>query len=250
MSDQIEFPDKKVLVCVPTAEYARRADFYDYFTQLDLDPGWYRVTPHGQSPARNRNIAIELALTNEFTHIMFIDDDVVFKPDLVKRLLRHNLDVIGGLYLMRSYPHAPIAFDYADERGYCRHRVMKESDNGVVQVESTGLGCVLVNMEVFKKLERPFVTMGEIEKDHWCDDTSLWKRVKEQGFKIHIDTTIHVGHMASFTIWPVQVDGKWYTSFESNGTKAVTTPQVGNDLVTTHQERDKVLITEPEKANA
>jgi hypothetical protein len=79
----------KVLIAVPTLEYARRADFYDYINMIDKNIPNCEVGQtfaHGQSPARNRNTMIEIALKNNFTHMLFLDDDVVPRPDIIKKL--------------------------------------------------------------------------------------------------------------------------------------------------------------------
>ena len=72
----------KVIIGVPTGEYARRADFYDYFNTLVKPEGTLLMLSHGQSPATNRNLVIQAALDNDCTHVFFLDDDMVFGPDV------------------------------------------------------------------------------------------------------------------------------------------------------------------------
>ena len=160
--------DTKVMVAVPTAEMARRADFYDYFNRMDKPLGTILTFAHGQSPARNRNIMIEQGLAHGATHMLFIDDDTAFQPDLLTRLLKHNVDIVGGLYYMRSYPHTPIVFDYVASDGRCRTRYLKDGDSGLVEVVGMGLGCCLIKTQVFRDVEAPWIRLGELEPDHWC----------------------------------------------------------------------------------
>src|SRR5215471_9150976 len=99
------------MIGIPTAEYARRADFYDYLGMLKTPENTARMAIHGQSPARNRNIIIRRALDENFTHVFFLDDDVAFRPDLLINLIEHDLDIVCGFQLFRSYPHHPLFFD-------------------------------------------------------------------------------------------------------------------------------------------
>lgn len=145
--------DNKILIAVPTAEMARRADFYDYFNAIDKPIGTVITFSHGQSPARNRNIIIDGALKHECTHILFLDDDVAVQRDVLTRLLAHDKDIVGGLYLMRSYPHTPILFDYADDQGRCRTHYLKDGECGLIEVVAMGLGCCLIKTDVFKNME-------------------------------------------------------------------------------------------------
>lgn len=220
--------DTKILIGVPTAEYARRADFYDYFNSLTKPAGTAITFSHGQSPARNRNLIIRQALDIGCTHLFFLDDDVAFRPDLMMNLLKHDKDVVTGLYLMRSYPHQPIVFDFADSDGKVGWHYLEDNEHGLIRIRSCGLGCVLIKTSVFKKLEElglsadshgakdKWVTLGQLESDHWCDDTSLFNKIHEAGIEMYCDLDQHVGHMASITVWPEIINGKWYSTYESN----------------------------------
>jgi organic radical activating enzyme len=222
----------KILIGVPTSEMARRADFYDYFNMLNKPDGTMMTFAHGQSPARNRNLIIDQALENDCTHILFIDDDTAFKPNMLSQLLAHDKDIVTGLYLMRNYPHQPIIFDYADEEGRCTHHWLHDGKKGLVEIVASGLGACLIKTDVFRALDKPYVRLGELEKDHWCDDIGFFRRVREAGFKLYCDLDCLVGHMASVTVWPNPIDGKWMTSYESNGEASVSFPQVIPELET------------------
>jgi len=215
----------KVIIGVPTGEYARRADFYDYFNTLVKPEGTLLMLSHGQSPATNRNLVIQAALDNDCTHVFFLDDDMVFGPDVLTRLLDHDKDVVSGLYLMRNYPHYPVLFDEAYENGRCRFMLLKNR-TGLVEVVSCGFGAVLIKTEVFKKQEKPWVTLGEIEKDSWCDDVSFFNRVRATGFKIYCDLDVQLGHMINLNMWPRKVEGGWNTEYATMSGQTFQFPQM------------------------
>lgn len=216
----------KVVIAVPTAEYARRADFYDYFHQLQLPPGTTVIFTHGQSPARNRNMMIRQALDMDATHIFFVDDDVICPPDTLMKLLAHDKDIVTGLYLMRNYPHKPIIFDKANPDGTCLWHYLKPGESGLVEIVAAGLGACLIKTDVFRKMEEPWIRLGELEKDHWCDDIGFFRRVREADIKMYCDLDVPVGHIGSMVIWPTRQDGNWYTTYHTNGPSNVSTPQL------------------------
>lgn len=216
----------KVMIAVPTGEFARRAIFYDFFNAMEKPVGSVISFAHGQSPAKNRNLMIQQALQHECTHILFLDDDVLPKADLLSKLLNHNKDLVTGLYFMRNYPHRPIIFDYADEEGKCRWHYLSEGEIGLIEVVATGLGCILIKTDVFRNMEEPWIRLGEIESDMWCDDTGFFKRVREKGYKIYCDLSATVGHMATCTIVPEYREGKWFTVYDTTGEGQINAPQL------------------------
>jgi len=207
-------------------EFARQAEFYDHFDVIQKPEGTLVTRAHGQSPARNRNLAIKMALEHEATHILFIDDDTIMQPDILTRLLAHDVDIVTGLYLMRNFPHQPIIFDMADELGRCIHHFPNKDSKGLVEIVACGLGACLIKIEVFKAMEEPWVRLGELEADHWCDDLGFFRRARAAGFKLYCDLDCHVQHFASVKIGPARdAEGNWLVAYDTNGTGKVTFPQ-------------------------
>jgi hypothetical protein len=212
----------KIMIAVPTSGFSRNDAFYDYYNLLEKPAGTVCVFARGQSPARNRNLMIQQALEHDCSHILFLDDDVAFPTNLLTSLIKHDKDVVTALYLMRSYPHQPIIFDYADDEGKCGWHFPSDKESGLIKIVNCGLGSVLIKAEVFKKLKKPWITLGELEKDHWCDDISFFNRVRAAGFEIYCDLDIHVGHMANVIIWPAKNDDAWQVVYDTHGTSSVS----------------------------
>ncbi len=219
--------DIKIMIGVPTPGMSRRDEFYDYFHQLQQPGGSLAVFARGQSPARNRNLTIQAALDNNCSHILFLDDDIAFKPDLLLKLLAHDVDIVTGLQFMRNNPHRPLIFDLVDNRGACFHHYLSDNETGLIEVVACGLGCCLIKTDVFRIVEGPYwIRLGELDPDHWCDDLGFFKRVREKGFKIHCDLDTPVGHFANLTVWPELIDGVWHTSYDTNGDGRIASPQM------------------------
>src|SRR5262245_38011828 len=220
--------EAKLFVGVPTAGHCINDGFYDYYLAMDIPLGTVRMFARAQSPARNRNILIEQAIKNDCTHILFLDDDTVPPKDMYTRLIAHDVDIVTGVYLKRSFPHQPIIFDKVDEKGWCTHRFLdKESKGeGLIPITAAGLGTILIKIEVFKVMqEKGFATdkdglnnrwirLGELESDHWSDDTGFFRRATAAGFQAYCDLSVRVGHFQKVCIRPEFQDGKWLTSYD------------------------------------
>lgn len=218
----------KIMVGIPTAEFARQAIFYDFYNTLIRPEGTLCMFAHGQSPARNRNLIIQTALDHECTHIFFLDDDLQFGPETLNKLMAHDKDIVSGYYLMRNYPHKPILFSEALEDGRCRNMFpTNDVEPGLVPMVATGLGCCLIKTEVFKAMEKPWIRLGELETDHWCDDIGFFRRVRALNqFEMWCDLSVMCGHMGVAAIWPSYKDGKWYTIYNTQGEGQVAFPAV------------------------
>ena len=206
--------EPKVLIGLSTMEHMRRAEFIQYLLGLEKPNGHLLTTVHGQSPAEARNVIIKQALQYDCTHVFFMDDDMAFPPDTLMRLLKHDLDVVTGLYLMRSYPHFPCIFDEAFPDGKCKFAFLSPETKGVIPIVNCGLGAVLIKTEVFKAMKEPWVTLGEIDPTGWCDDVAFFNRVRKAGFKMFCDTDVRVGHMTVITMFPTQQGDTWYTEYK------------------------------------
>jgi glycosyltransferase involved in cell wall biosynthesis len=234
----------KVVVGVPTQEMARRADFYDAINLLQVPEGieLLKTFSHGQSPAKGRNVIIEEALKNDCTHILFLDDDVYPQPDAISRLLIHDKDIVTGLYVSRSYPHRPYIFSKANPNGSCVWDFLYDGKQGLVEIVGAGMGICLIKMEVFRALEKPWIRLGELESDNWCDDLGFFKRVREAGFKIYCDLDCIAMHSFSGKVYPKYMEGKWYTCIDTQGISQPTFPQlIPTEVVEEKKEEEYAL---------
>ena len=216
-------------IVVPTGERAREPDFYDCLDALEKPQGTVMARAHGQSPARNRNAGIAYCLANGCTHILFLDDDVVFPPDILRRLMQHaHLDIVSGLILKREYPHIPTLFRTSLGANKYEPFLLGPDDHGLVEAANAGLGCVLIRAEVFRAIEQPWIRLGEFEADLWSDDTGFMQRAAKAGFRIWCDLDIWIGHHANLVVWPGKTDGQWTVTIQGiNSKHGIVIPVIG-----------------------
>lgn len=231
--------DSKVLIGLSTMEHIRKADFLPHFLGLKRPPNALTITVSGQSPAKSRNIIIEQAIANECTHIFFMDDDMIIPDTTILKLLEHDKDVVTALYLLRSFPHFPAMFDEAYDNGKCRFTFLTPEIGGLVECVNAGLGAVLIKTEVFKNMEQPWVRLGEIEKDGWCDDVGFFNRVRAAGYKIFCDTDIRCGHMVSLVMWPEKHSNEWFTNYKHQNGNVLIPQNIPTQ--TEVKEQEKIL---------
>lgn len=225
--------DNKVMIGLITQNTVPRPDFYDYLTMMKKPEGSMQVFCHDRSPAKGRNLVIEAAIENRCTHILFVDDDMAMKEDALSQLLSHDKDIVSGLYLVGSYPHQPVIFDIADEEtGACLFSYLDNDTPALKPIVCAGFGFVLIKMGVFERLEKPYVRLGELDPENWCDDVGFFNRVRKAGIQSYCDTECRVGHMKTMIIWPTKEGGKWFSGYDTSGLgMMINVPQILPDEV-------------------
>jgi len=146
----------------------------------------------------------------DYTHLMWIDNDIIFTPQQFQKLLDYDRDIVSGVYLMSDMTHYATVENW-DEEVFKKHgsfKFLKPSDlenkKDLLEVAYTGFGFMLIKKGVFESLTYPwfrpvFHSIGTA-KDFSSEDASFCKMIIEKGFKIYIDPQLRVGHEKKMVI--------------------------------------------------
>lgn len=153
--------------------------------------------------------------------LWLMGDDHVFEPDILTRLLSHNVDVVVPLCLQRHPPFAPVVYKgQAMVEGSIKHAVYDNlPETGLVEVHAAGNAGMLIKKYVLDAIEPPwFGTDGE----GLNEDLYFCRRVREAGFKIHCDVETFLGHMNVYCIWPKLNEHGWGVGLQLDQKNVVT----------------------------
>ena len=180
--------------------------------QLGID--WTIETMTNESLiSRARNTLVAKFLnTTESTHLVFIDADIGWEPWHLLLLLNHDVDVIGGLYPMKSLPVRWVVngVDGGDV----------SEDGHRVEVSKTGTGFMVVKRHVFEKLnDHPAVVpfKNDIGLDpaldpymktyydtdvregrYYSEDWTFCENWRDMGGKIYVDKRVLLKHTGNY----------------------------------------------------
>lgn len=109
---------------------------------------------------QKQNTARKVALDGQYSHLLFVEEDMIIPQDALIRLLECDADVAYGLYCFRRPPHLWSAFSVINEEdmvGLAIHTnpeiASKAIENKeIVHVDGVGFGCTLINRKVLKDL--------------------------------------------------------------------------------------------------
>ena len=162
----------------------------------------------GMNTVSARNKIVYKAITDGFDYVFFMDSDMEFPQGTLDRLLSHNKDIVGGFYVRKKKGFLPNAFKLGSRTG---DKLLTEFVTDFREVEAIGTGCLLVKTEVFKNIKKlPWFEYEPTESPDghmMTEDLVFCDRAKDAGYKIYCDGEIACGHVGSFIVTPVVLDG-------------------------------------------
>lgn len=170
--------------------------------------------------ASGRNKVVKQFLKTEAEWLLFVDDDIIFRPDQVNKIMELadpiKRPILAGLYLGKLGPGSdihPIWLEEYKETGFFRSvsKLQGTDDNqGLQEIDVCGMGFTLIHRSVFETMEKaaPALSSSGEFPDEWTwfghdlrdgirlgEDTTFCVRAKELGYPIYGVSSIQVPHL-------------------------------------------------------
>ena len=202
---------------VPCAEQARWSAFWGCLEELERPSGWKVIPARGSSVAANRNLIARLALARGAQWVFWLDDDLVFQPDALTRLLARNVEAVIGLSLRRQPPFEPIWFTENVPEQRCMVKTLP-MDGSLMPIAAGSSGGMLTSRRVLEVLGSPWWTLGQMpgRPDEWCDDMDFCRKLTAAGIPLYGDPAVPFGHITNCEVWPYK-NGQWNRVLARNG---------------------------------
>ena len=170
-----------------------------YNTEYMLQPG-ERIHYHKSGVSFHASARNSLAQEMRGEWLFMTDTDHIFEPDIVARMVRlmnvHNVDVISGLYLYKTPPFNPVAYQYIEEINGYNGIVKWDGAGELLNIDSAGAGALLVRRTVYERIinelkEGPFDIKGSFGEDH-----SFFNRLRELKIPAYLAVNVDSYHLA------------------------------------------------------
>jgi hypothetical protein len=153
----------------------------------------------------------------EYDVWLTIDSDIVFTPEHVIKLIEDTktYPVVSGLYRMEDMVNFACVKDW-DVDYFKKHGSFQflkvgtlDKEEKYLSVAYNGMGFFACRKGVIEKLKYPYFTYplieiegedGKMIRDTCSEDVAFCKNLKDAGFDIIVNTTIHVGHEKTLII--------------------------------------------------
>ena len=140
----------------------------------------------------------------EYDAMMWIDSDIVFKPDDFFKMLESPHDVTAGLYMMEDLQHFAAVRDWNEDM-FVKNGTFKflrpDDVQGAAEympVAYAGMGWMLIKKGVVEDIKYPWF-WSDLQKvggltDMNSEDVAFCRALNAAGHQVHVDTTVRVGH--------------------------------------------------------
>lgn len=193
---------KKLLIGVPTLDYMN-VEFVRSLTALlmrlkddgvdfDLDIESGTLVYIARERIANK------AINEEYSHVLWLDADMVFGPDLLDDLMFSGKAFVSGVYHARRKGYASCIFKGIDVGKVER---FKEYPKETFEIAGCGFGCVLIETEIIRAVKRAYGTCFTPIKNYG-EDLAFCKRCRDIGYSLWCEPSVVCGHIGHITIYP------------------------------------------------
>lgn len=204
----------KTMIAIPCMDMVP-VSFVHSLLYLDKSEGDVSVVfESGSLIYDSRNRLLQRAIENNFDRILWLDSDMEFKADVMKRLsadLDEGYDFVTGLYTKRRPPFSPVIFKECAihqlqdgslwPAAVCYEDYPKDE---IFEIEGCGFGCVMMTIDSAKKLINKLGRMPFMPVAGFGEDISFCMRMKEAGIKMMCDSRIVFGHIGFKAFYGVE----------------------------------------------
>ena len=146
----------------------------------------------------SRDAIARYAVDNGYDYVLYVDSDMVFNAEDLKRLLAHDVGICSGLYVSRQGERKNIAYSKIITRRRFPYRkpelINDNQSSGFGSVAAVGFGFCLIKTSVLKSMFKYYKSLFEPCKG-LGEDAAFCYRAKRIGFKTFIDRDVKLGHL-------------------------------------------------------
>ncbi len=194
----------KLLIGVPALDYIH-AEFVkclsDLLIRLSRDGVDFRLFICNGTLvhiARDK-IACE-AINNGYSHVLWLDADMIFQPGIVEDLSFCGRDFVTGIAHSRRKPYASCLFRAIEDISHI-DRYEGQYPAEPFEVAGCGFACVLISTDILRAVQERYKTCF-LPMAEWGEDLAFCKRARSLGYRIFADPCVRLGHIGHDVIYP------------------------------------------------
>ena len=191
---------KKILIAVPTFETISPETFKsiygiqsEHIIAFDYCKGY--------DCAKARCLIAKEAMGGGFDYVLMVDSDIIVPPDVVECMLVDPVDVCVGVYPRKNTTCGETELFKFTEKDFTErfdYDEIEEKAEATIRlpVKGSGLGCALINTDVFRKMPFPwFKYVTYPDGSVLSEDLYFSDQLRKHGITMYADPHVKCGHM-------------------------------------------------------
>lgn len=194
----------KLMIAVPCMDYMH-VDFVNSLLKLCQHLQREGINYHteilsGTLVYLARNKLASKATCEGYTHLLFLDSDMVFDESIVETLAFCGKDFVCGAFQGRRPPYGKCV--------YSSLKPLTKVENWGMEpfrVKGCGMACTMISTEILKDVQAHYGTCFSpmmIDGTKYGEDLAFCVRANDIGAEIWCEPTARCGHIAHVPIWP------------------------------------------------
>ena len=194
----------RLLIAVPCMDYVH-ADFMKSLVSLQGHLQHEGINHHVEIVAGTliyfaRDKLACKAINEGFTHLLFLDSDMVFDESIAETLAFCGKDFVCGAFQGRRPPYGKCV--------YSSLKPLTKVENWGMEpfrVKGCGMACTMISTEILKDVQAHYGTCFSpmmIDGTKYGEDLAFCVRANDIGAEIWCEPTARCGHIAHVPIWP------------------------------------------------
>ena len=192
----------RLLIAIPTTDYIH-ADFVRSLVNLQAELHRKKIDfdveiMNGTLVYIARNRLASKAVCDNYTHVLWLDSDMVFHKELLDDLLFCGKEMVCGAFVARRPTYGACVY-----KSIKKNEIERVTEFGTkpFRVDGCGLACVLMTTELIQAVQLKFGTTFQ-PTEYYGEDLAFCWRVGQIGREIWCEPTARLGHIAHVPIWP------------------------------------------------
>ena len=191
----------KVLVAVPTFETIAPETFKSIYSLRPVSDCTIMFDfIKGYDCAKARTDIAKEALQYNFDYVLMVDSDIILPSDALVNMLETPVDICLGVYPRKNTTTGQTEIfklgikDFIDANNL---NISEITNPGRLQVKGGGLGCALIDTQVFRDMPMPWFNYVQYSNgDVLSEDNFFCHKAAQHGKRIEADTRVRCGHLA------------------------------------------------------
>ncbi len=153
--------------------------------------------------AHNRNDLVRQALHDGISHLIMMDSDQIYSPDVIVKLAAwaaRGKDFVTAPVHRRYEPFELIMLRGAPDQ-YENIPDEEKYSGKLIPIDATGCGCMMFSLLAALEIDDPwFELMPTPKGDQMGEDIAFCSKMRAAGVEIYADTSIVIDHIAEIAI--------------------------------------------------